>query len=373
MNNNEHRTDYTKELRFLFNSICEEMKEYRLTYQELDCLFKQFIVFILIDRHHKTANKILTGDFDFSKESIEELIAEVRTLKSDFTKYQFFYFFKYFGEKNHLKNITQKYLSLYQYPKYDKNNKSDTEGMIQSIRFFGIDIHHKYPFSNFIVSRTKDDDNCSNGWHLLMNYSCDADIHLENVAFVWPCSEGTFRFVTKDGKWGFVIDRTFEIIYLPRNVIQLYDFCCLRARVLMSDEDKVMIHCDNKIYEDDNPSNLYWGYIDMRGKIISKEKYTYATDYENDVATVSTSSLGWDWPSNYGVESPYYHNQIDLFGEFTDECKKRREELFDERQRREKRKDRMKFYKQMFCEDLDDDEIIDSISNGNGDIWGYGY
>ena len=358
------KTDFNEELTFLFETMCKELKEYKLTLPELVNIFSLlcYIIYVSACGNYgwKSLKDLLYGKYDFSS-SPNILIEELkRTSKCGVEKYNLLYFLYYLGDKNHLNNITYSYLSSYNYPKWVL---ADIEGFKESYLRGN---YFKRLFNDHITERINNT-SYSKGWSLRL---CSGrEIRLKDASFVWQSCEGAFRFVTQHGSWGFVNDYTFEVIDLPPNIIQMYDFRCYRSRVLICDNNKFSIPSNNAITEDFNPARLRWGYIDMRGKIISKKEYTNATDFDNFVATVSSSSLGWDFGGpNYGVKSPYSHYQIDVFENLTDKSKQEREDIYNEF---EKRKNMAEFYKQQNEGGMDDDEIIGALSNGHGDIFGY--
>ena len=105
----------------------------------------------------------------------------------------------------------------------------------------------------------------------------------------------------------------------------------------------------------------------MRGNVVSTEKYVFATDYDDFIATVSKSSLGWDWSPNYGVKSPYNRYQVDVFGQLTDESRGKIEEAFEEVEKRK----RIAWWNENINNDVDEDDIMRALQNGYGDTLGY--
>ena len=134
------------------------------------------------------------------------------------------------------------------------------------------------------------------------------------------------------------------------------DFSCFRARVLLNDENNKEIN------------GGFWNYIDMRGNIVSKDYYIKASDFEDNTAMVSKINLSWEMGMSHCVKNPDSNLQIDVFGNLTEESVMRRDEIIKEG---EEKKRKVDWDRMIYDGGISDEDIIDAISNGNGDIFGY--
>ena len=71
---------------------------------------------------------------------------------------------------------------------------------------------------------------------------------------------------------------------------------------------------------------------------------------------------------DYCAKNPDSNLQIDVFGNITEESVMRRNEIIKDGEERRKKAE---WNKMMYDSGMGDGEIIDAISNGNGDIFGY--
>lgn len=371
--NQNNSLDFSKEMIFLFNIMSEELKEYNLTQLELLHLFHILRLFIIASSTTKYKLDEEIEEMDENNESegfrpysgtdpisrkkraeviekkekfdiTQDILERFSNWKSNpFYKYKLAYFFNYFDDNNHLLNVLNKYQSKYKYPQ----DRLEVDYYSNAYRLI-----NKTLFPNGICCRVKNTD--SEGWSL-KSFNEEL-IKLEDAVYVWEEKEGAFRFITRKGIWGFALNYTHEIIYLPNNIIQMEDFSCFRARVLVSNK--------NELYT----TNVHWGYIDMRGNIVSKDEYESASDYVDNIATVSIANYAWEMGFSDCVKNPDANLEIDVFGNMTDETIKKREIIEEEG---EKIRRNREWNKMMSDGGLSDDEIIEAISNGNGDIMGY--
>ena len=361
--------DFTEELKFLFELMCKELEDYNLSRLELINLFYTLCLLIIYsaNKKYKLNEKVQdeqVGDDEYvglrlySKRKIAKMIEEnvkfditkdiehhFNSMKtSPFYKYKIPYFIRYFDNNNHLTNLLSNYSSKYSYPQ----TRYEVESFFAALRSSST---HKLLFPKGIEYRMKG--STSEGWSIK---TYDGIIKIENAAYVWDEKEGAFRFVTQSGNWGFILQYSHEIIYLPKNIIQMEDFSCFRARVLLNDENNKEIN------------GGFWNYIDMRGNIVSKDYYIKASDFEDNTAMVSKINLSWEMGMSHCVKNPDSNLQIDVFGNLTEESVMRRDEIIKEG---EEKKRKVDWDRMIYDGGISDEDIIDAISNGNGDIFGY--
>ena len=370
---NKIKNSFSEELRFLFETMCKELVDLKLSQLELVNLFCILCHFIidsatnkcqldedvereLTDPDEEDGFSVRISIFEGIDKLIEkrdtfnipdDIVQNFNKMKNSLLyKYEMPYFIKYFDGNDCLINVLNTYSLKYNFP------QSRYE-----IRFF-YDSLSQYLKQNLIAKvfnnhRIKESN--SEGWSIKTD---DGLIKIEDAAYVWDIKEGAFRFVTKSGNWGFVLSDSHEIIYLPNNIIQMEDFNCFRARVLINDRNK------NESFRVDG----FWGYIDLRGNFVINETYEKASDFENNIATVSKINIVGEMGMDYCAKNPDSNLQIDVFGNITEESLKKRDEIIKEGEERRKR---AKWNEMMSGCGMGDEEIIDAISNGNGDIFGY--
>lgn len=203
---------------------------------------------------------------------------------------------------------------------------------------------------------------------LVQKYWNDEDIVLEDMAFVWAPIAGYSRFLDKNGNWGFLDVISKLMYYMPKNYNSIGD--CVY---------------DRAVFEDKN-SGLY-GYINHRGIIIIEPKYVYATDFMrlrgNCIAVVKYSyaeecKLTKDserkdiFGDSRDMGITIFKNliTIDINGNLTPDIQKKYEEELNSYKEKIRKEESKKYNMNMFdCES--DDDIIDALEGGFGDVFGF--
>ena len=149
--------------------------------------------------------------------------------------------------------------------------------------------------------------------NLYDNYPSQTKVYHENVACIWPFSEGYARVIGKDGRWGFLSQEDNVIRWIDHNIMHI---CDLNGNITGIDMDGSVLYADNFKCErarvqldDEKKSYMFLGLCldDCFGKT-----FNYASEFENGYAKVS------DYYCDYYT--------INVFGEIIDADKNRYEE-----------------------------------------------
>ncbi len=199
-------------------------------------------------------------------------------------------------------------------------------------------------------------------------YWNDEDIVLDDMAFVWAPIGGYSRFLDKNSNWGFLDVVANQRYYMPENVNYIGD--CVY---------------DRAVFEDKN-SGLY-GYVDYKGIVVIEPKYVNATDFMwlrgDRIAVVKFTYaemqkmtqdperkdfLGYS--QDMGITIFNSLVTIDANGNLTPDLQKKYEEelsIYREKTMMEE----LENHRTSKCDYVSDDDIIDAIEGGYGDVYGF--
>ena len=354
--------------RTLFNIMFDELAEFNLSNYELSILYGTLVAMSVLSYEQGAQEKKGILHFIDSVSdncTMQEIENACNCLDMD--KYTLRYYAHLFGQKSHLYHILRSYTEKYELPK----NKQDIMDFIRGSDF------DRDRYDDFVTERIKDSEGESIQWYLKTLHG--KTILVPNAVFIWPESEGFFRFIDKNGKWGFVDSYTLKITMLPNNVVEMNDFKKCRARVLVGNMPITSIKNGYRLdFECGETDNLYWNYIDMRGVFINEKHYSSAEDFDVSTAKVKMSQDGAYWgfmEFEKGIPCPYDNMEIDLLGNFTDECEKRlKESLSEVEKRKQEAKKKIaerRFFREINSGSDDEDNIMGALGHGCGDIYGF--
>jgi len=354
----------------LFNIMFDELAEFNLSNYELASLFVTLVAMSAIS-YEKGAQEQrgILYFVDCSLEKCNQHEIEDACNCLEMNKYALRYFAHIFGQNSHLSHILRSYTKTYELPK----NKQDIMDFISGY-------YDRDKYNDYVCERIKNSENNNLQWYLKTLHE-KTTIQVPNAVYIWPESEGFFRFIDKNGKWGFVDQYTLKITMLPDNVIEMNDFKKHRARVLVGNLPITSIPHDNKPEFDVGQTDyLYWNFVDTSGNFINDKHYSYAEDFDSSSCTakVSMSQKGAYWgfmTFEDEIPCPYDKMEIDLFGNFTDECEEKTNEALSKARewelKRKKRVAERRFFKDLYSGSDDEDNIMGALEHGNGDIYGF--
>ena len=198
-------------------------------------------------------------------------------------------------------------------------------------------------------------------------YWNEEDIVLDDMAFVWAPIGGYSRFLDKNSNWGFLDVIANQRYYMPENVNHIGDCFCNRA-----------------VFEDKN-SGLY-GYVDYKGIVVIEPKYVNATDFMwlrgDRIAFVKFSyeekckftkdpkriDIFGD-SEDMGITIFDSFVTIDDTGKLTPDFQKKYEEELSIYREKIMKEESIKHSNK--CDYVSDDDIIDAIEGGYGDVYGF--
>lgn len=173
------------------------------------------------------------------------------------------------------------------------------------------------------------------------------NVELNRYLCVWDFKEGFARFITKQGRWGFLSEDTNEEMILSPSYYHVEDFSCGRAKVQIKNE-----RC---------------GYIDYRGELVIPAEFRDVTNFDFDCAFVNDAwnrtPFGIDINGNILPE--YKETYLKEKGELETVLKDYMEE-------NDKQVEKESFERNLReCPADDEANIMGALAGGNGDVYGF--
>ena len=356
--------NYNKEFCDLYEIMCEEISDLNLKKAEIrECFFS--IVGLIFKPRLDTSHPNLTTEMFVSPDNCN--IATIKAFYAAYNNKDISEINLTLSEYNicnnqRLSKILSRFLEKNTLPPYDISTCKDYMMNIKNCNWLKSLIHEK------ASTRKREVINGSITWSIV-SYSGKSKT-IPEASYIWGEKEGMCRFITKDGRWGYIDTYTLEYFLLAYNIVNANDFSNYRALVFTSNEFAQEIDINDSFMVDYNPYKLCWAHIDMRGNII--KKYTKATEYKDNVAIVNLEDGDW-WGFMDKIqakyENPYKNIKVDIFG---NPLPKYQQNIDDTNRKIEKEKRHKEFMRDIFRPDYDDEEtIMRALRNGYGDEFGY--
>lgn len=356
--------NYDQELCELYKIVCEETSDLNLRIDEIkECFY--FIIGLIITPRIDTSHPDFTTELFLSPDNCN--IESIKTFRAKYNNKDISDINLTLSEYNICKDqklpkILSRFLKSNSLPPY---NIGDCQNYMKSLRK---GTWLKSSTSEHAYTRERKEENGRIIWSITSLNGKSKTI--PDAAYVWAEKQGLCRFLTMNGKWGYIDTNTFDIFLLADNIIKTGDFCNFRALALVSEEFAQEIDINDKFCIDYNPYKLCWAHIDMRGNII--KKYTQASEYNDNVATVCLRE-GDFWGFTNNIEkkykNPYENIEVDIMGnplpkyqQIIDETLRKIEE--DKREKELNGNSTNHNYE-------DEDSIMEALESGYGDVYGY--
>ena len=345
-----------EELNSLFEILSKELNDYQLSLPEIIFLRNLLMAILLNSFSEEPAYKSISEiiNKEHSEQELKDIITRLLP-KNNSGKIP--YFTHYMTQNSCIVKVLKTYLTNISFE--DLKNS------------FIKELKQEKKTSDYTTALSKETSTSKVKWCI---HTKNKIIEIPDAIFVWPAVNNFHRFIDKTGKWGFFDNISFRIVNLPDKIILLDDFYCFRARVLQGDYSD--IPCNYDEIKDDAAmyiNKARWRYIDTNANFINNEEYTTAEHFHDFKAKVSQYNKSFMWGALDKYEKffpcPYDKElEIDYFGNFTKENQQQIDDVFE---KIKKEKSRREFMRDLANDYDDEDDIMNALEGGYGDIYGF--